>query len=1012
MDSSQRKRKRLELASSSEDEDEALKKVRVASAGHGSVVYGPAEPPHLRRDVSQQLPAEVWHHIFSFLTPDTLGRLLSVNRLFHKFLDPASPFSASLPVFHMYPALLPTLSPDAIWRASRRLHWPNMPAPLKGRSELNMWRFACSRSCQLCGQLDKAYATENSSRCCGPGNTTVAPIFPFFINTCGNCLVEKSVKEIDLLLSTSNPSFILPGLPMVFLTPDVNVISPQAMRNAPVPTDVQLTKVYWPSQVESLQSELEEVKRFGVAAAEEWIKGLDSRGTKAIHDASRWDRWYLSGGVHQMRIHSSSTQSVRMAVGKDISTAHLTSRKSSQLRRNPPRQAREEMEELKSKRRADIEARSAQLHPPILPGVLGNLSAFQMALERNLPLDEVEWKLLKPLLLLQRDKMEQMEKRGVAKAKPQQKHQTPQDIERRAHISRLADQAIGDRLVKGRSLKKENCAGFAAEVLAYVRKQCYSDGAKPVSAKRRLTLDDMRWVFDHKLGPLTNHYQKESFICRGCANSKLFGFHAVVQHYAAKHSSNMAKKMALLWREEWPEELPFESSPAELKTTASSKQHHSQGPEDSDLLNTKVNAMAKIIRPAWNALNKTKKIPTSVKVSVLIHRIAKGYQEQYGEPAPLEIFLDGLDHHTSFSVVSKCQGLACKVCMSSQEQVQTKKSLFSLSDLAHHFHGVHDKKSNSPTDWCVDMVWLPDMRIMQGLHADICTNKAAFRLISDAFPWFFKGEVERSDHFSLGTRQSPIIVDSEAINAGSKSTMHHYSNERWPPNENTPNLLPVNVVYAGSNRMHEQPRYRADVSPTQSISERISRGHEGLDRMATQYIVRGPGEWNCPTWESTHLSSRGVGSRQAVLEPSRPLETYYLHREHAPYMAEAVGSYPYYPDMELRRERSYMEVEARHTSRQPYVSGYRQPMSSTPLYGPYDRYDVVNVQSLPNDHYIERPTISHNYRIPSNADYSNYTNREPHNNTAPTSQVYNAYDSRYSLSNRRSGGRECDVEID
>ncbi|QYS99184.1 F-box domain-containing protein [Trichoderma simmonsii] len=456
---SARKRRRLE--SSSEGEGKTSKKTRIISASQHSVdvVFGPAEPP--RHDRSRQLPAELWHHIFSFLSPVTLGRCLRVNRLFHKYLDPVSPFISTSVIHVPTTRILPTLPPDAIWRASRCLHWPAMPAPLKGKFELDMWRFACIRFCQFCGQLDKTYnTTEDSSKPRRPGNTTVSPIFPFFINSCGNCLVGRSIKELDFYVSTSRPSLISSGLPMVFLTPDMNVISPQELRSIPgAITPLQLTKVYWPAQVERLQEEFEEVKRFGVAATEEWRKGLETRGIEQIHDASRWDRWLLSGGVRQMRRHSTQPTANKPEIAKTL-----------------------------QKQRQDVETTV------------------------------------------------------------------------RIHISNLADEVI-DRWVKGRSVKKGNCADFAVEVLAYVRKQFYKDGARAVSLTRGLTLDDMRWIFDHKVGPHTNHHEKDFFRCRECPGSrKRYGLQAILQHYAMKHRTKKLKSMTMLWRTEWPEEPPFRSS--------------------------------------------------------------------------------------------------------------------------------------------------------------------------------------------------------------------------------------------------------------------------------------------------------------------------------------------------------------------------------------------------------------------------------------------------------------------
>lgn len=69
----------------------------------------------------------------------------------------------------------------------------------------------------------------------------------------------------------------------------------------------QATKVFWGEQVENIKAEFEAVKKLGLAATEEWMKGLEARGKLALADASRWEKWFMSGGVQQMRMESAST---------------------------------------------------------------------------------------------------------------------------------------------------------------------------------------------------------------------------------------------------------------------------------------------------------------------------------------------------------------------------------------------------------------------------------------------------------------------------------------------------------------------------------------------------------------------------------------------------------------------------------------------------------------------------------------------------------------------------------
>ena len=206
-------RKRKQAAISASSEDGAAKRVRIAATDRDLVVTGTAQPS--RYDMSQHVLAEVWQHIFSFVPPRSLGNLMCVNRLFHRYLDPASTFKVSAPDSDL-PSSLPKQSPNTIWRASRRFHWPSMPSPLSGRSELDMWRLACSRSCQFCGcRADETdYAGDPLRWSRGPGNDTVSPVFQFFVASCGQCLAKNSIKVSVI------PSLPLVGGPPSYLLAD------------------------------------------------------------------------------------------------------------------------------------------------------------------------------------------------------------------------------------------------------------------------------------------------------------------------------------------------------------------------------------------------------------------------------------------------------------------------------------------------------------------------------------------------------------------------------------------------------------------------------------------------------------------------------------------------------------------------------------------------------------------------------------------------------------------------
>ena len=80
---------------------------------------------NLRQDKSL-LPAEIWHHIFTFIPPRNLGLLLRVNKCFNAYLDASSSTPTITPLSRSASKLL---KPDAIWRASRVLFRHGMASP-------------------------------------------------------------------------------------------------------------------------------------------------------------------------------------------------------------------------------------------------------------------------------------------------------------------------------------------------------------------------------------------------------------------------------------------------------------------------------------------------------------------------------------------------------------------------------------------------------------------------------------------------------------------------------------------------------------------------------------------------------------------------------------------------------------------------------------------------------------------------------------------------------------------
>ncbi|KAG0648060.1 hypothetical protein D0Z07_5920 [Hyphodiscus hymeniophilus] len=425
------------------------------------------------------LPAEIWHHIFTFIPPRSLGLLLRVSRSFNAYLDPSS--SKFHPASHSNSAAKP-LKADAIWKASRVLFRPGMPAPLTGKSELDMWKLACSFYCQFCGKKQRPNHPPIDQWRPGPGENGNVPIWSFGIRTCGTCLCQRSSKEIDLLLSSSVPSVLMPALPFVFMTNELHIIPTATLQNGQSSSTVQITKLFFKEQIEDLKTEFSQVQSMGTATAEEWIKGLDGRGKEWRNDAGRWEKWEASGGIARMRgieqyenVKSAvptrtATPSATVALfphNPHSTTGHKpmiqssnTMQQDGQIRSQvhqlpqliqtsfptkpqarfdspaqngfghfprsypPPRQERtkEEVAELKAARRAEIERRCMELDPPLTAGVLAHMGSFQAAIQIIQPLDDSAWEVLKPRLLSQRQDAEQRENDRLAQSRVVQEH--------------------------------------------------------------------------------------------------------------------------------------------------------------------------------------------------------------------------------------------------------------------------------------------------------------------------------------------------------------------------------------------------------------------------------------------------------------------------------------------------------------------------------------------------------------------------------------------------------------
>ncbi|KAI0815662.1 hypothetical protein GGR55DRAFT_356148 [Xylaria sp. FL0064] len=579
---------------------------------------------------SWQLPSEIWQHIFTFLPPKTLGRLLSVNKCFNSFLNPSSQYSCDTPS----PAVTSSLSglkPEVIWQYSRRRFWPTMPTPLRDHTELRMWQLACLGKCQFCDRTDQQNSSAHDSPNGGYQYTGPQPIWPFALRSCESCLVSRVTKVLSCLI---------PALPFVFISDDKRIIPSAMLQTGQATLELSVTKVFLTSHITAIHEEFSLVRAMGEATAEEWLKGLEGRGKELRADSLRWEKLEMSGGLISMRqrlsfdkpraaakrneavkrpaistaVSSIETRGEPHQLSSSLNTPEppftttVSRNGSAHDHRNltqvniPRSKTREKAEEMKAARRAEIERRAQTLEPPLPAHALALILAFQAAIQITSPLDDTAWDLLRPRLIAQRGNIGQDKGGHVStySAANTKQSEEPQSLQRltleakqqidktwddtqaplRAHILLLADQFIHESWANGRKVNKDSSLQFAAEILLYVRRRFYAgieteNAAARAAGKeppheapngpftRKLTLENMRWLFDVKVKPFTEPYRKELFYCHGCeANNKLYGFEGVVQHYAAKHTTSLSLGSVVVhWRAEWPEVPPFHPGP-------------------------------------------------------------------------------------------------------------------------------------------------------------------------------------------------------------------------------------------------------------------------------------------------------------------------------------------------------------------------------------------------------------------------------------------------------------------
>lgn len=414
----------------------------------------------------------------------------------------------------------------------------------------------------------------------------------------------------------------------------------------------------------------------------------------------------------------------------------------------------------KARCRSGIKARCLRIVPSLKPELLLHIPEFA------LPLTDRAWetsdvKLLEQvagveeqgcLKQVECQKLQHYEERKVLEQKQKESKERKErewdDFQApvRERLGLYADEII-NRWVGG--VTKETAPKFAADVLDHCRRRFYEE--KPYSADdpyhinpldtttragqatlevptaRRLTLENMKFVFDNKIRPSTEHFGRELFLCNGCEyNPKFYAFEGVIQHYAAKHTSQLSVgQIVVHWKADWPAKPPFNLdplaasmvlyqgsgafraspikmidqrpsypffrgaishqppshygyTPVNLYTpvtafgpAANAHYIHPSQLQQTQIIQSKLVTQAhpvylgritKDAREAWFQLSGIKDLPSSVRVYYVISRTVSNFQASFSCELPLTLFIEALKEYPSLKPMKNANGLLCLQC--------------------------------------------------------------------------------------------------------------------------------------------------------------------------------------------------------------------------------------------------------------------------------------------------------------------------------------------------------------
>ncbi|KAI5850419.1 hypothetical protein DFP73DRAFT_472728 [Morchella snyderi] len=705
------------------------------------------------------LPEVLWANIFSLLHPTELGRQRRTCKLFKSYLDN-----------------------ENIWQRSIKRYLPGHPKPVFGLAEWEMLSLTLGTGCMLCKGVSRG---EHSSRPVNAKARKAVIYWPFRVRCCKACLEENTTKEFLLPSSESFPDVLLTSLPFGIIDLRNNWISNSTHYQPDIGltrifwnADIQdILERYQEARDMKAQEEwLKGLEAEGMAHKLDIIRierfenmkinGSDSRSAR--EDGSYPGEDGAELGLLQVGLLQGDLLQKEYTVQPGNIRGGDQCREGPALHQNPSvslgiQHTVHETLEVKSKRRADIEFRCLQMRPFLKPELLAQLPAFQAAIKIPLPLTEHAWGNLKVKLLQQISGEDEQiyGKNGPLKIKLLHENQKILEQKQKEIKDRKENEwdelqipvrarliIYADEITKHWTgcITEGTASKFAVDVLSYCRRRFYEEtpyslddphhinlldtttrvgkATLEVPTTRRLTLENMKFVFDNKIRPLTDQFGRELFACSGCEhNSRLYAFEGAIQHYAAKHTSKLSfGPIVVHWRTDWPEKLPFKpnhpvSYPTavpffqsdvnisqcqfypSLQTSITHQlpgifapvsvglhtshaaynfsnysgynypphhqQVHQEIPQSESICQTHsiyLEQIAQDSRGAWFQLSGIKDLPSSVRVHYLISKTVPSFRNKFSCEPSLAVFIEALKEYKSLRPIRNTSGLLCLEC--------------------------------------------------------------------------------------------------------------------------------------------------------------------------------------------------------------------------------------------------------------------------------------------------------------------------------------------------------------